>query len=65
MIHDLRNHKLPAALGAKSIRGGSPRILLFARTGFSAALRDEAAQSERVELIDRSALVAGLQPVQD
>jgi uncharacterized protein len=65
VLHDLRSHKIPAVLRAKTIRGGAPRIVLFARNGFSSGLRAEAARDERVELVDVVQLVAGLESVED
>lgn len=64
VLTDLRDHKLPAVLASRELKGPSgqgPRILLFARSGFSGALRRVAqAEDSRIDLIDARRLVAGL-----
>ena len=64
VLAELREHKLPA-LARSSYLKGQPsdpglRILLFARSGFSRALRAAAQDDRRVELIDVDRLVSGL-----
>jgi uncharacterized protein len=62
VLDDLRTYKIPALRRSKVIRSTSrdPRILLFARAGFTQSLADAAADDERIELIDADTLVAGL-----
>jgi uncharacterized protein len=63
VLSDLRDHKLPAILRSKDLKGppdGSPRILLFARNGFSKPLKVAAESDSRIDLIDVEQLVEGL-----
>jgi AAA+ ATPase superfamily predicted ATPase len=63
VLTDLRDHKLPAVAASKEIKGPparGPRILLFARSGFSSALKSVAQADPRIDLIDAKRLVAGL-----
>lgn len=59
VLEDLRTYKIPALQRASTInaRGADPRILLFARNGFSQRLLDAAETDQRVELIDADELV--------
>jgi uncharacterized protein len=66
VLIDLRDRKLPAIARSNDLKrpsGGGPRILLFARSGFSRALRAAARDDPRVELIDVERLVRGLSPI--
>jgi AAA+ ATPase superfamily predicted ATPase len=62
VLDDLRTHKIPAIHRAKTIKsaGQQPQVLLFARNGFSDALRDAVAGDGQVELVDAERLVAEL-----
>jgi uncharacterized protein len=63
VLTDLRDHKLPALAASKELKGPpaqGPRILLFARSGFSSALKSVAQADPRIDLIDAERLVAGL-----
>lgn len=63
VLADLRDHKLPAIAASKDLKGppsNGPRILLFARGGFSTALKRVADGDPRIDLIDADMLVAGL-----
>jgi AAA+ ATPase superfamily predicted ATPase len=63
VLTDLRDHKLPAIAASKDLKGPpsqGPRILLFARSGFTSALRSAAESDPRIDLIDVGTLVAGL-----
>jgi AAA+ ATPase superfamily predicted ATPase len=63
ILTDLRDHKLPAILRSKGLKGSSnegPRVLLFARSGFSKSLTAAAEGDPRIELIDVQQLVSGL-----
>jgi hypothetical protein len=63
VLSDLRDHKLPAILRSKDLGGPSdkaPRILLFARSGFSKPLKAAAEDDPRIDLIDVEQLVADL-----
>ena len=63
VLEDLRTFKLPALEPSPTIKTparGGPRVLLFARGGLSPALRDAAAEDERLELVDAEMLLAGL-----
>jgi AAA+ ATPase superfamily predicted ATPase len=62
VLEDLRAYKIPALRRSATIKsaGQNPLVLLFARTGFTEALLDAAADDDRVKLIDADAVVAGL-----
>lgn len=62
VLDDLRTYKVPALARESNLRvpAAGPDILLFARSGFERALRDEAAADGKITLIDLATLVAGL-----
>lgn len=59
VLEDLRAYKIPAVAHKHSLKTGAsgPRIVLFARGGFSKALHEIAAADPQVELIDAGDLV--------
>jgi AAA+ ATPase superfamily predicted ATPase len=62
VLEDLKTYKIPALLRDKAIKApqNGPRILLFARSGFSAAIEQVAAEDDSIKLITVDALVAEL-----
>lgn len=64
VLTELRDHKLPAIARSKQLKspagGARPRILLFARSGFSTALKAAARDDPLIDLIHVEQLVSGV-----
>ncbi len=64
ILDELERRKLPALFRSKEIKGSlagpKPLRLMFARSGFSDALRERAEADDSIGLIDADALVSGL-----
>jgi AAA+ ATPase superfamily predicted ATPase len=59
IVADIDDYKIPALRDAGFRVADEPRIVLFARAGYSAALQDLAARDGRIELIDVAKELAG------
>jgi len=59
ILQELDDYKLPALRQSGAKLHADPEILLFARSGFTKGLREAAAGSERLHLIDLDDLVPG------
>lgn len=63
VLGDLEAFKLPAMRQAKiRFKGDGPRILLFSRSGFSAALRRATEDRDDVDLIDAASMLSPAPP---
>lgn len=62
IVHDLDRYKIPALRQSGLRVVDEPRIVLFSRSGYTAALHDLAASDRRIELIDVEAALAAESP---
>jgi hypothetical protein len=62
VLDDLRTFKIPAIAEERNLKvpAAGPAILLFCRSGFEQALREEAAADEKITLVGLDSLVAAL-----
>ena len=59
ILQELDDYKLPALRQSGAKLHADPEIVLFARSGFTKGLREAAAGTERLHLIDLDDLVPG------